>query len=244
MRIRTLILDDDENSRLAARAALSAHADVELVGSFSRSSQLLEYLAAHPAHLLFLDIELDRESGFAVARRLRQEYPALLIVFLTGHSSYAVDGYDFQPVNFLTKPMNPRKLAETLDAVRSRLRHSREQQPAKLMFRLPQGYRVLDVRDILYIERRNRKNYLFTEAEELPIGTYSMYELEEMLCDHGFYLCHQSFLLSLYRVESLRDAGQQLYEARLRGTAATVPVARGRYKGLLEGLQALEIQVL
>lgn len=243
MDIVTLILDDDENSRLAAQSALGEFADVKLAGSFSKSAQLLEYLAGHTAHLLILDIELDQETGFSVARQLRRDYPELLIVFLTGHSSYAIGGYDYQPVNFLTKPINPRKLTLTMEEVRRRLERSRGQQPARLMFRLPQGYRVLDVRDICYIERRNRKNYLYTQDEELPIGTYSMVELEEMLCDHGFYLCHQSFLISLYRIEALHDTGQQLYEVRLQGSRDPIPVARGRYRGLLERLNELEIEV-
>ena len=243
MNIRALLLDDDDNSRLAAEAALAGFADIEIVGSFSNSAQLTDFLAEHTAHLLFLDIELDNETGFFVARMLRREHPELMIVFLTGHSSYAIDGYDFQPVNFLTKPINPQKLAETVAEVRRRLERHQDQRPAKLMFHLRQGYRVFDVRDICYLERRNRKCYLCTETETLQIGQYTMSELEEMLCEHGFFVCHQSFLISLYRVESLRDAGQRLYEVRLRGADTAVPVARGRYKMLMENLLDLGINV-
>lgn len=243
MKIRTLLLDDDENSRYAAEAALSKYEDIEIAGSFSKSTQLLDFLGEHTAHLLILDIELDNETGFSIARMLRQEHPELMIVFLTGHSSYAIDGYDFQPINFLTKPINPRKLAETIAEVRRRLEEHPGQRSAKLMFHLYQGYRIFDVRDICYLERRNRKCYLCTETETLQIGKYTMPELEKMLCEHGFFVCHQSFLISLYRVESLRDAGQRLYEARLRGTDATVPVARGRYKAMIESLHNLGINI-
>lgn len=243
MNIRTLLLDDDDNSRLAAEMALSQIPDVEVAGSFSTSAQLMDFLTEHTAHLLLLDIELDNETGFSIARMLRQEQPELMVAFLTGHSSYAIDGYDFHPVNFLTKPINPRKLAETIAEVRSRLERRWNQRPGKLMFQVYQGYRVFDVRDICYVERRNRKCYLCTETEELQIGQYTMAELEEMFCEHDFFLCHQSFLISLYRVQSLRAIGQRVYEARLRGTDTTVPVARGRYKALVDALHDLGINI-
>ena len=127
MNIKALILDDDENSRKAAFAELSAFADIEIVGQFSHSVELFDYLENHFAQLLFLDIELDEEMGFTVARRLRLEYPDILIVFLTGHATYAIDGYDFQPVNFLTKPINKLKLEQTIAEVSpaKRIPHNR-----------------------------------------------------------------------------------------------------------------------
>lgn len=239
MNIRTLILDDDEHSRLAAAASLKAFPEVELVGSFGSGEELFSYLEEHTAHLLFLDIELAGETGFAIAGRLRREYPELLLIFLTGHSSYAIDGYDFQPVNFLTKPINRRKLEQTMEEVRRRLGEKRGQSAAKLMFHLQQGYRILDVREICYIERCNRRNYLYTDTETLRIMNYTMRELEEMLAEHGFFLCHQSFLISLYRVRTVRDAGRQLYEVLLDHWDKPIPVSRNRYEELMGQLRRL-----
>lgn len=243
MNICTLILDDDANSRLAACTALAAYPELEIVGSLSDSKELFAFLSGHSAHLLFLDIELDKETGFAVARRLRRDYPELMVVFLTGHSSYAIDGYDFQPINFLTKPINAVKLEQTIAEVRRRLEQRHGQRPAGFMFRLQQGYRILDVRDICYIERLHRKNYLHTADSVLCISGYTMHELEEMLAEHDFFLCHQSFLISLYRVQSVRDTGGQLYEVQLRDCSSPVPVSRYHYGDLLKRLQTLGIQV-
>ncbi len=244
MNIRTLILDDSEDSRLAAAMVLSEFPDIEIVGQFSNSAELFTFITGNPVHLLFLDIELDEESGFNTAKRLRQEHPKLMIVFLTGHSSYAIDGYDFQPVNFLTKPINPKKIGQTLEEVRRRLNVSLEQPPAQLMLRLLQGYRILDVRDICYIEHMGKKNFLHTEAETLRIANYTLQELEEMLCECGFFTCHQSYLISLYRVEAIRETRRQIFDATLRGCEEPIPVSRGKYGELVERLRALGIRSL
>ena len=239
MNIRTLILDDDANSRRAACTALAEFADIEIIGQFSHSSELFDYLENNSAHLLFLDIELDEEMGFSVAQRLRLEYPDLLIVFLTGHATYAIDGYDFQPVNFLTKPINKLKLEQTVAEIHHRLNQQNGQKSAKLMFRLQKGYRIIDVRDICYIERLNRKNYLHTPSETICIAGYTVGELEEMLEEHGFFLCHQSFLISLYRVKAVRDIKRQLYEAEIQDCPRPVPISRNCYVELMKRLQGI-----
>ena len=243
MTIRTIILDDDPNSRLAAQTALEEFSEIELAGSFSHSGALFDFLEKDSAQLLFLDIELDGETGFAAARRLRAEYPEIMIVFLTGHSSYAIDGYDFQPVNFLTKPINAAKLKQTVEQVKSRIGQSGGQRSAKLMFRLQQGYRILDVRDICYIERLKRKNYLHTADETLCIAGYTMHELEQMLDEYGFFLCHQSFIISLYRAQTVRDVRRQLYEVLLKGCEEPIPVSRHHYEELMKRLKDIGIQV-
>ena len=242
MIIRTLILDDDPNSHKAACQALSRYPDIRILGQFVTAGELEAFLQKQDADVLFLDIEIGGDFGFSVARTLRLTHPELMIVFLTGHSSYAIDGYDFQPVNFLTKPINPLKLEQTVEEIRQRMQLVGGQRKAQLMFRLQQGYRIVDVRSICHIERRDRKNFLRLENETLQISGYTMRELEQMLSGHGFFLCHQSFLINLYRVTGLYDAGRQLYETTVRGSELPIPVSRNHYEGLRSQLLSLGIR--
>lgn len=237
MTIKTLLLDDDISSQKAACAALAAFPQIEIAGRFRTSEELFACLEHTEAHLLFLDIELGEELGFRVAKRLQRSHPEVFIVFLTGHASYAIDGYDFQPVNFLTKPINHTKLKNTIREVERRLESQPRRRKAQVMFRMAQGYRIVDADDICLIERENRKNYLVMSGERVRIAYDTMRELEEMLEPHDFFLCHQSFLIPLYRVRQVRDAGRQLYEAVLEGCDRPVPVSRNRYMELMACLR-------
>ena len=105
------------------------------------------------------------------------------------------------------------------------------------------GHRIIDVREICYVERYNRKNFLCTGGESLRITNYTMRELEEMLSQHGFFLSHQSFILSLYRVNAIRSVGRQLYEAVLRGCEKPIPVSRDRYSKLLQALEETGVRL-
>lgn len=243
MKIKTMILDDDRNSRLAAKTALSKFDSIEITGEFENSEEMFEYLKTGSADLLFLDIELREEMGFDIAKQLRREYPGLMIVFLTGHSSYAIDGYDFQPINFLTKPINVIKLKKTVAEAESRLKVQVKPKNAKIMFRLKKGHAIIDISDICYIERTQRKNYLNTADKTIQISGYTMHELEDIMEEHGFFMCHQSYIISLYRVTAVRDTGRQLYEVTLKGCKTAIPVSRGRYEELMKQLSFLNIHI-
>lgn len=235
--IRTWIVDDDPNSRLPAETALSAFPDAEIVGKYGSAGELTAALERERADLLVLDIELGQELGFDLARRLQQSCPRLLIIFLTGHASYAIDGYGFHPVDFLTKPIRPSRLDEAIAEVRRRLGSRAErEEDAQIMLRLLGGYQIVDVKQILYIERRSRRIYMVTESGETRIANYTLRELEEMLEPHGFFLCYQSLLVSLRRVTEVREMGRGLFELTLRGCNTPLPVSRNRYEELLARL--------
>lgn len=237
MDIRTVILDDDVNSQKAAIAALRKYDDIHIVGRFEKSQDLFDFMNRQPVDLLFLDIELNQELGLEVAKKIREQYPQSLIVFFTGHASYAIDGYDFQPVSFLTKPINHDKLEKTIKNVRDRLAlNQHRRKSVQLMFKCMKGYQMIKVRDICYIEHRNRRNYLVTEKGEQRIANYTVKELEKMLEPYGFFCCHQSFIVSLDKVKNMNEIGRQIYTLTLEGIEETIPMSRHKYEELREKL--------
>lgn len=235
--IKTVILDDDINSQKAALAALKNYKDIEVVERFVHSQDLFEYLEHESIDLLFLDIELNQEFGLEVAEKIRKKYPQSLIVFFTGHASYAIDGYDFEPVSFLTKPINHVKLEKTIQNVRNRLALNKERKKSvQLMFKCMKGYQMMKVKDIFYVEHKNRKNYLITSHGEQRIANYTVKELEKMLEPYGFFCCHQSFIIPLDRVQSINDIGRQLYVVQLKDVQEDIPISRHKYEELREKL--------
>ena len=238
--IRTWIVDDDAGSRVAAETALSAYEDVIVTGRFSGGAELFEALQSDRADLLILDIELGEELGFHLARELKECCPDLLIIFLTGHASYAIDGYGFHPVDFLTKPIRQSRLDEAMEEVRRRLTHQgTPRADVQIVLRSLNGSRIVDVSQLLFLERRSRRIYMTTTEGEERIANYTMRELEEMLEPHDFFLCYQSVLVSLRHITGVIDVGKGLYELSLKGTAVKVPLSRNRHDELLRRLHEM-----
>lgn len=235
MKIKTVILDDDVNSQKAAVVALKVYDEIEVVGKMTTSLELFDFLRNYSVDLLFLDIELKDEFGFLVAEKIKQHYPSILMVFFTGHASYAIDGYDFQPVSFLTKPINQAKLDKTIDNVKAILgKNMQRKKSVQLMFKCIKGYQLIKVQDICYVEHRNRKNFIITIHGEQRIANYTVKELEKMLEPYGFYCCHQSFLVPIDKIISINQKERQLYVLTLENTNIEIPISRNKYEDLRE----------
>lgn len=234
--IRTVLVDDDSNSRNAAKSALSEYADISVAGEFDNSDELFKSLPIIKPDLAFLDIELNEETGFQIASRMHDEYPDVLFIFLTGHASYAIDGYGFHPVDFITKPIRREKLESALDEVRKILENRNDETDTEILFHLHNGYSLINTNDICYIERRDRKNYMITVNGELQISRYTMKELEDMLADHGFILCHQAIIVNLSKIKELSNIARQTYVLKIEHTDAEIPLSRTKYDDIVRYL--------
>jgi two-component system, OmpR family, response regulator len=97
------------------------------VTALSQGQQIAEVMARETIDLVVLDLRLPGEDGMQIAKRLREESPALPIIMLTALKDEAdrVMGLELGADDYLTKPFSPREL---LARIRALLRRSRSQQ--------------------------------------------------------------------------------------------------------------------
>lgn len=251
MKIQTVIVDDEKDSRRAILAALRQYPEIEVIGEAENANELITILQNQQVDFAFLDIELAEESGFDVAEYLRKNYPEIVFAFLTGHASYAVDGYEFGAASFFTKPINYVKFDRSIQRIKKQILEKKQgnepkkhSENAKLMLRCGTGYEIVSVEDIIYIERRCRKNYVVTGEGEKRIYSYSIKDLVAMLEPYHFYCSHQSYIVPLNRIEAIRDEEKQLYYLKLRGSDKKIPLSRTKYEECRQLLKDISIQVI
>ena len=68
--------------------------------------------------VIFLDIEMPGISGIEAARKLSERYPRLNIIFITGHSEYALEAHEVFCSGFLCKPVNENDIRRALSHLR------------------------------------------------------------------------------------------------------------------------------
>lgn len=88
------------------------------VQGFRAGGEALNYAAAHPLGIAFLDIELAGESGIELAERLKQRNPRLNIIYLTSHTEYTRQALDSYCSGYVLKPLTPEKLRRELANLR------------------------------------------------------------------------------------------------------------------------------
>lgn len=227
---KTLIVEDDAIAAKATLAAMAHFVRAERITCVSSAHEALARLAEENFSVVFLDVELQTTSGFALAEYIDRHHAGLPYVFLTGHSHYACQSYDHEPLDFLTKPIDDMRLQRTFQKLADRSAPTAQ----KISIETENGFVLFPVDEILYVEKQSRKNILHTIDGQRYTVSYSMNEMEIMLDGCGFYRCHQSFLIYLGNVRGIRTAGfGTSYCAVLRGDV-TVPVSRAKYPALRE----------
>ena len=116
--IRTLIVDDEPLARDGVRELLLPHADVEIVSECADGLQALEEIEQHQPDLLFLDVQMPELDGFGVIQALK---PSLLpaIIFVTAYDRYALRAFQVHALDYLLKPIEPERFAESLARARN-----------------------------------------------------------------------------------------------------------------------------
>lgn len=120
MILKTLIADDEPLARERLRSLLCGEADVEIVDECRNGSEVVATLKERQVDLLFLDIQMPGKDGFDVFAHMGvMQMP--VTVFVTAHQQHALQAFEVQALDYLTKPIEPKRLQATLVRVRDRV---------------------------------------------------------------------------------------------------------------------------
>jgi two-component system LytT family response regulator len=124
MTIRTILVDDEPLAIQGLELRLQPHDDVEIVETCSNGREAIRAIKTHKPDLVFLDIQMPGFDGFSVIQGLMEVEPPLF-VFVTAYTDHAIRAFEAQAVDYLMKPVEEDRLADTLDRVRQRLAEKR-----------------------------------------------------------------------------------------------------------------------
>ena len=124
MTIRTILVDDEPLAIQGLQLRLEKHEDVEIVDTCSNGREAIRSIKTHKPDLVFLDIQMPGFDGFSVIQGLMEVEPPLF-VFVTAYVDHALRAFEADAVDYLMKPVDEARLADTLDRVRGRLAEKR-----------------------------------------------------------------------------------------------------------------------
>ncbi len=124
MTIRTILVDDEPLAIQGLQVRLEPHEDVEIVETCSNGREAIRAIKTHKPDLVFLDIQMPGFDGFSVIQGLMEVEPPLF-VFVTAYGDHALRAFQAQAVDYLMKPVEEERLADTLERVRQRLSEKR-----------------------------------------------------------------------------------------------------------------------
>ena len=127
MAISALIVDDEQLARDELKYLLDSVGGVDVVAEGANGIEAVDLIEEYQPDLVFLDVQMPGQDGFAVIQRLMERNQAGAsaampqIVFATAYDQYAVRAFDVNAVDYLLKPFDRSRVVEAVERVRARL---------------------------------------------------------------------------------------------------------------------------
>ncbi len=162
MTLYCAVCDDYPEAVELARASLEQTLEQENVTceitEYTCSRRLLfDIDKSKPLDILILDIEMPLVTGIEIAKAAKKVYENCLIIFLTEHLKYAVEGYELEVFRFIPKEeVNtrlPRAIKDAVSVIRDKDKRS------YLVCRHDLFEKVY-YNDILYIKKDGKKSVI------------------------------------------------------------------------------------
>ncbi len=226
--LRIAICDDDKSDRERIHGYVTEYLEVKdtqaEVKIFDHPDSLIWECESFRPQVYLLDIVMPMVTGIQAARELRWNQPDAQIIFATSESSFALESFDVNPINYILKPVNKEKLFSTLDLALSCVEMEDRR---SVTVKVKGGLCTLHLDEIMYIDYRNHVvtyHMVNGETESTPtlrIG-FSEY-MENNHSDQDFVRCHESISVNLGAIDKLTKTDITLRNDEM------VPVSKRRY---------------
>ena len=254
--LKVLIADDEELARLRLRGLVADCADprAAVAGEVANAAQALSFIENHPCDLILLDIHMPGRDGLALAAELRARaargaaVPA--VVFVTAHAAHAVNAFELEAVDYLTKPVKRERLQAALQRVAQRLARpatAPEAPPDQSVIVVSDRGRIVrvPVAEVLYLKAELKYVTLRT-SDHTYVLDESLSELEARLGER-FLRIHRNALVARAAVRALErrtlggegdDDGGEGWAVRLGSVDEWLVVSRRQVSAVREALVA------
>jgi two-component system LytT family response regulator len=115
--LKVILIDDERLARTELKRLLQEFPDVEVIGEAANANEGLEKIESLNPDLVFLDIQMPGKTGFEMLTQLDR---APHIIFVTAYDEYALKAFEVNALDYLMKPVEPKRLAEALLKVRQK----------------------------------------------------------------------------------------------------------------------------
>ena len=109
--MKAIIIDDERLARQELKNLLANHKEIEVIAECSDAQQAKEKINELKPDIIFCDIQMPGKSGLELAEEISATVD---VVFITAHDEHAIKAFELNAFDYLLKPVQPDRLAETI----------------------------------------------------------------------------------------------------------------------------------
>lgn len=229
--LKAIAIDDEPFALEVIKAHAQKVSFLELHETFVSAKEALEYLKKNPIDVVFLDINMPDISGLDFSQLLPNDTS---VIFTTAYSQYAVDAFNLNAVDYLTKPIEFTRFMKACQKAYEINQNTKGEIVETPYLFVKDGYDLVRIvlDDLLYIQSDG--NYLtFREKTRKTLTRMTMTEAMESLPKNKFMRVHKSYLVNLNHVLKVERHQISVTDDTF------VPIAASYHGELMEALKLL-----
>ena len=208
--LRIALCDDDPNfmhelhQKIMKWYQESGYSGNISVSEFSDSAYLARTIRSGSGFDLFvIDIEMPELSGMELAPQIRTYMPAAIIIFLTSHSEFSLEGYKFGVLRYIPKLDLDRRLPEALAAAKEEFSKSEN---SFLTVRHYSDVMRIPYQEIIYVRHVLRSSQIVTLSLGMMKDNRGLKAIHEQLNDNRFIYIDRSTFVNLDHVRQIKGS--------------------------------------
>jgi DNA-binding LytR/AlgR family response regulator len=241
-----LIADDEPLLREHLRSHLNRlWPDLTIVAEARNGREAVEMFDVHQPDVLFLDVHMPGLNGIEAARAVGRRAQ---VVFITAFEQYAIQAFDQGAIDYLVKPIDAVRLADTVERLRQRIGQPaqengtfdailermagqlRQSAPARSWLQwikasVGSSVRLIPVDQVAFMRSDGKYTLVAWDGGEALIRK-SIRELGDELDPERFVQTHRSVIVNLHYVREVTRGLNETADVHLRDRAEVLPVSR------------------
>jgi DNA-binding LytR/AlgR family response regulator len=246
-----LIADDEPLLRERLRGLLQRlWPELEIVAEARNGREAVELFDQHAPQVVFLDVHMPGLNGVEAARSIARR---ALVVFVTAYEQYAVTAFEQGALDYVVKPFDEERLADTVQRLRQRLAgppaapeddrlqaaiekmsaELRRQAPAQrqsgwlqwIKASVGNSVRLIPVEQVAYLRSDEKYTLVVWEGGEALIRR-TIRELADELDPECFVQVHRSVIVNLRQVAQVVRGPNETADVHIKGRSELLPVSR------------------
>ena len=230
MPLKSLIVDDEPFVREDLRQMLADHREIEVIGEAGTIAEAKKLLADQRFHVVFLDIQLRGGTGFDLVPHID---PRTSIIFITAHDEFAVRAFEVNALDYLLKPVEPKRLAASLDRLKFNREADRPKQTGdfkpddRVFIKTDTGQKFVGLDEVVSISSVGG-NYvsIYLKTGDTYLCRKTLKQWEALLPKSAFLRLHRSTIVNTTTIERIEYDTDGACRVCLTGKSDSFPVSR------------------
>jgi two-component system, LytTR family, response regulator len=211
--MKAIIIDDERLARTELRKLLQDFPEIEVVDEASNADEGIQKIENYNPDLIFLDIQMPGKTGFDMLSELDHSPQ---VIFTTAYDEYALKAFEVNALDYLLKPVEPRRLADAVEKLRRSAHNGTSDKPNH---QHSESNSILGEGDQVFVKDGERCWFVKLSDVRLfeSVGNYakvffgnnkplilkSLNSLEERLDDKVFFRANRKHIVNLRMIDKI-----------------------------------------